>query len=204
MLGKNDPNPNIIGELGSLERAQNSYNRAITTLNEKAEEYKETSNGSILATDARCVGSNPLNKNHPENLTGNAKEAEMKLIVDEYNNNQTDKYYKTDIHYEIDYKRLDKIGIKEITDDLAIEKDYWLASHMSEYNSNYKEDEFNIRYVKSDGTISVRFLYMIYHLNRIGFLDSPEKGFRPIFILSPNVKLLDGKGTEEVPFEIGL
>lgn len=62
-LGSKDSNDNVNGEMSSVERAQNSYNRAITTLNEKTEEYISTNDGSILATDARCVGSNPKNKN---------------------------------------------------------------------------------------------------------------------------------------------
>jgi hypothetical protein len=31
-----------------------------------------------------------------------------------------------------------------------------------------------------------------------------KRGLRPVFILSPNVKIISGEGTEEIPFEIGL
>ena len=72
--------------MGSKERAQSSYNRAITTLNEKANEYMETNDGSLLAIDSRSVGSNPLNKNYPDDLTGDERTAEM-LISTEINLN---------------------------------------------------------------------------------------------------------------------
>ena len=85
-LGKNDLTPNLTGDMGSKERAQSSYNRAITTLNEKANEYMETNDGSLLAIDSRSVGSNPLNKNYPDDLTGDERTAEM-LISTEINLN---------------------------------------------------------------------------------------------------------------------
>ena len=82
-IGKNDPSDKITGTMGSIERCINSYNRAILTLNEKAEEYVETSTGEVLATDARCIGSDPnfSNKNYPDNLTGTEREEQMIEIV---------------------------------------------------------------------------------------------------------------------------
>ena len=204
ILGSKDTNDNVNGAMNSVERAKNSYNRAITTLNEKAEEYIKTSDGSILATDARCVGSDPLDKNYPENLTGDAKKAEMRSITEEFNNNQIGEYYKTDTHYELDYNRLDKIGIKTITDESAIDKTYWLASHISDYYSNYNADDFSFRFIEANGEPSLYPSMTVYHNNRFAMQTYGEKGLRVIFKLSPNAKVIDGDGTENFPFEIGL
>ena len=203
-LGSKDTNDNVIGATNSVEKAKNSYNRAITTLNEKAEEYIRTNNNSIIATDARCVGSNPLNKNHPENLTGDEKKTEIHSITEEFNNNQIAEYYKTDTHYELDYNRLDKIGIKTITDDSAIDKTYWLASRYSIYDSSYNADIFDIRSIDANGSDERYPLLSVYHSNRFAMQTYGEKGLRVIFKLSPNAKVIDGEGTEKVPFEIEL
>jgi len=117
-LGKNDPNTNVEGEMGSLERAQNSYNRLITTLNEKAEEYITTEGGSVLATDARCVGSDPLNKNYPDNLTGDAREEKMFTADDTYDYmaDYNGRYFNSDGHHTTDVNRLTKINAFKFND----------------------------------------------------------------------------------------
>ena len=58
-LGKND---NTVSGSG-ITKVVNSYNRAILTLNEYAQTYMDTINGSGIAIDARSVGSMPDNKN---------------------------------------------------------------------------------------------------------------------------------------------
>ena len=126
-LGKNDSSENVEGEMGSVERAQNSYMRAITTLNEKAEEYIKTTDESILATDARCVGSDPSNKNYPDNLTGDERTAEM-FIADSsytYMNDYNQKYFDTSKQFNADNVRLSKIGASGYNDTTNGEK-YWL------------------------------------------------------------------------------
>lgn len=40
--------------------------------------------------------------------------------------------------------------------------------------------------------------------NSIGLPAEMGRGLRPVFTLSPNVKIISGEGTEEDPFEIGL
>ena len=142
VLGNNDENENVTGEMGSLERAQNSYNRAITTLNEKAEEYLETTDGSLLAIDARCIGSNPLNKNYPDNLTGDSRTAEMYTSTEEYFKKYTGKYFKEDENYKIDKNRMEKLGISNIVNKC------WIASRRC-YDVNmgsYKGKAFDIKY----------------------------------------------------------
>ena len=137
-LGKNDPSENVEGEMGSIERAQNSYNRAITTLNEKAEEYIRTTDESILATDARCVGSDPLNKNYPDNLTGDERTAEM-FIADSsytYMDNYNGKFFKSDAHANADRTRLNKLYIAGISDTTYGDY-YWLASKCTFIDTGY-------------------------------------------------------------------
>ena len=200
-LGKDDSNTNLSGEMGSLERAQNSYNMAITMLNKVAEEYIATSDGSILATDARCVGSDPLNKNFPENLEGNERAEEMYIADDSYAymKDYNGKNFKTDNHYSIDSLRLGRIGAKKITDTTNGDCYYYASHRVSLYNNRcnfciplqYNDgiQIFNLWAVKEDGTNE--------YGNYIG-------GIRPVFTLSSEVKIIDGEGTEEIPFEIGL
>ena len=199
-LGKNDSNENVEGEMGSIERAQNSYMRAITTLNEKAEEYIETENGSTLAIDARCVGSKPLNKNFPDNLMGDARTAEMFVADDsvEYMKEYNGKFFKEDNNCETDYEMLAKIGCKNLTSG----KTYWLASRATFNNSEYGY-YFCPVYMGSSG---YRAIFGFLRVNTDGILIEQEttKGLRPVFILAPEVKITGGIGTEESPFEIGL
>ena len=101
-----------------IETAQNLYNNIITTLNEKAEEYMETEDGNVLAIDARCVGSDPLNKNHPENLTGNER-AEKMFIADEtydYMTEYNGKFFDSDNYHAKDISRLRKINALKYND----------------------------------------------------------------------------------------
>lgn len=205
-LGKNDPNENVEGEMGSIERAQNSYNRSVTTLNEAAEKYMKTVNESVLATDARCVGSSPIlgNKNYPDNLTGEEREAEMFTAntIHTYMNEYNGKLFKSDKNYQVDRIRLKRIGIN-IFDDSSYGSWYWLASRQAElFSIDYGYCFCPLIQNRKDGN-SARWGFIRVDTN--GNLTSTDSqyGFRPVFILSPNVKILSGEGTEEVPFEIG-
>ena len=206
-LGSDDESENVIGEMGSLERAINSYNRAVITLNEKAEEYMETLDGSLLAKDARCVGSNPLNKNYPDNLTGAERDAEMFVADSQYTymNEYNGKYFNTNSHYMIDFTRLWAINIQKVERTTEGGVGYWLATHKvsfletnPEYGHSYRIPWVGEtgRYmtsamleVKTDGTMTATG----YNI-----------GFRPVIVLEGNVKIIGGEGTEEVPYELGL
>ena len=198
-LAKDDPNPNIEGEMGSVERAQNSYNRVITTLNEKTEEYIATINDEILATDARSMGSNPLNKNYPDNLTGEERQAAMYTSSAENLVEYSGRFFDTDDNYLIDRKRSKAIGTWEF--DGGSGEHYWVASRkVSELNGF-----FSIYFVNPNGFANNTLC--MWSVNDDGTANAPrfgEGGVRPVFILSPNVKIIGGEGTEEVPYEIGL
>ena len=199
LIGKDDPNENVTGDPGSIERCINSYNRAITTLNEKAEEYIATNDGSVLATDARCVGSNPdsKNKNYPENLTGNERKAQMYVLENDYN----EKIFKSNNFWQTDNTRLSKLGLLKITD--AKNDWYYLVRRVC---FEYSGLNFCISLVSGNsGTLNN---WGLFRMNTSGVIDEHDNydtgGLRPIFLLSPNVKIIGGEGTEEVPFEIGL
>jgi len=210
-LGHKDTNTKITGEMGSEERAQNSYNRAIMTLNEKAEEYIETDDGSGIATDARCVGSAPLNKNYPDNLTGEARAAQMYTGTETYMNDYNGKYFNLDTNYETDYNRLKKIGATAFNDKTNGNY-YWLASRNVYLNtaSSLEHMAYAMKVVDSFGECTEdKFDYgalwaLLGQYNAVGLPDKLEWGFRPVFSLSPEVKITGGAGTEESPFELGL
>ena len=206
-LGCNDENENVAGEMGSLERAQNSYNRAIITLNEKAEEYMETADGSKLAIDARCIGSNPLNKNYPDNLTGSERDAEMFTADSQYTymNEYNGKYFNTNAHYLTDFERLWYLKIHKVDPNEENGCIYWLAAHrvaFLESNPEYGHS-YRIPWVNPNGQYET---VAMLHVNTDGTMEGNgfNVGFRPIFILENNVKIIGGEGTEEIPFEIGL
>ena len=200
-LGTGDTNPNVTGS--GLAKAQNSYNRAITTLNEKAEEYIATSTGQVLAIDARCVGSDPVNKNYPDNLTGTARTAEM-YVADSrhtYMKDYNGKYFKSDTNYETDRTRLDKIGAAEVS-DITNGSEYWLASRNANYGTGYYD--FSVKLYNWGSIFSPNGeLWGVEYPGETS-QRSPSEGLRPVFTLAPEVKIIRGEGTEAVPFEIGL
>ena len=207
LLGKNDPNVNVIGEMGSIERGQNSYMRAITTLNEKAEEYIKTADGSILATDARCVGSDPLNKNYPDNLTGAERTSEMYIADSSYTfmNEYNGKFFKSEGHYLTDIDRLNKLNIIGIS-DTTYGNYYWLAARLVNPPSallNLTAFQFVVWAVNSSGSCASSGSWRV-NPNGEAVAYDKDLGFRPIFKLSQNIKIIGGEGTDEVPFEIGL
>lgn len=200
-LGRNDSNESVIGNSGSIDRAQNSYMRAVITLNEKAEEYIKTKDGSILATDARCVGSNPLDKNYPNNLTGDERKSEMYTADSHYTymNDHNGKYFKSDANYEIDENRLKKIDALKYKDN-TYGSICWLASYSVVDSAKFVA--FCLRIING-GSVVEQEIWHVSSKRKIDGLSVPF-AFRPVFKLSKNVKIIDGEGTEEVPFEIGL
>ena len=69
------------------------------------------------------------------------------------------------------------------------------------YNTNYSRFDFKMIACTgtSQGTLNI---FSISEDKIIG--QGNKGGFRPVFILSPKVKIIGGEGTEEIPFEIGL
>lgn len=122
--------------LGSSDfnASRDSYNNAIITLNEKAEEYLNTT----YASNARCVGSVPDNKN-----VQSGWHRRWDTWFTPYNNTFID----TDKNYNADYKQIGAGNLNIAT----IGKYYWLASHYVQINSF--SSNFQIRCIGSNGAI---------------------------------------------------
>ena len=181
-LGANDSCTNVTGEMNSLTRAINSYQRAIQTLNEYAMEYLNDD----FSYDARCIGSLPTNKNKENGLFVGSYSYSEQYINDLYKN--------TDLNYENDLEQLDELGISNIG------KNYWLASRNVDERSNVTY--FDVRYINSNNELKAYYLWS--QLSN----GSTEKvnvkyGFRPVFYINYNAKITRGDGTSESPYELG-
>lgn len=115
-LGYNDEK---ITGVNNEEKGINSYNRAIETLNEYAVDYKDTIG---IASDARCVGSDPRqgHKNDDEGST--------EYTAQWYGTNNIKVDFKnTDEHYTSDETALSSIGALKFKDK-TYGSNYWFAS----------------------------------------------------------------------------
>ena len=181
-LGANDSCTNVTGEMNSITRAINSYQRAIKTLNEYAMEYLNNE----FSYSARCIGSLPTNKNKENGLfVGSYSYSEQ------YINNL---YKNTDLNYENDLEQLNELGIKNIN------KSYWLASRSVDERSNVTY--FDVRFITNANQLNQWYLWA---RNYIGSWDkvNPKYGFRPVFYINSNAKITGGDGTSESPYELG-
>ena len=197
-LGKNDPK--VLGST-DLEKSQNSYNRAIVTLNEYAMDYLNTD----LAYNARCIGSNPNNKNYPDNLTGNEKQAQMFVADNNYTymDNYNGRFWKSDNNYELnnnnkDYARLGNLGIRSTNSSSY----YWLASRSA--TANQTTAYFQVHKVVAT-TGELTWAHYMWMVNSEGIASSNSSltfGFRPVFYLKSDVKITGGEGTENSPYQL--
>ena len=79
-------------------------------------------------------------------------------------------------------------------------EDYWIARRSAMYTEGYG---FQFRCFVFWGATNSYEMWLVYE-NGTTRHEGFTQGFRPIFILSPYVKIIGGEGTEDVPFEIGL
>ena len=157
-----------------FETAKDSYNNAITTLNAKAEEYVN----STYASDARCVGSVPNNKN---------SEATENWYI--YSGHASIYFLETDTNYETDYEQMGSENLNIANIGVS----YWLASriHHNAYHSS--GDSFDIRSVSTSGSLSFSELCRVYSYGSWDYYSVPQ-GFRPVFTLKPGIKITGGDG----------
>ena len=168
----------ILGD-SNFNTAMNSYNNAITTLNAKAEEeYLNTT----YASDARCVGSVPNNKN-----------TESGNFTSEYSYMSSYTSFKdADTNYETDYNQMGTLNIRRANSD------YWLASRS--VDSGTISSYFNVRSVNTNGIVKgIDFCYV----GSSGNIRANErsKGFRPVFTLKSGIKVTEGDG-EATPYTL--
>ena len=201
-LGKDDPSvsPTDFVYNGSVsltneqKTAIASYNRALTTLNEKAATYKDE-NG--IAQKARCTGT-------PENATGffdratssNASKNQYIETLGFNNKFRAGKYSKDD------YTQMEKLNINNIS------VEYWYSSsRVNDYNQY--DTYFDVAYVVSSGAWNWPFVSII-DLNSNGtiWMSGGSKGIRIVFTLNPNVMVTQDSnhdGTSaETAYELSL
>ena len=168
-----------------------SYNRALETLNEEAEKYRNKADG--IADSARCVGSlRGTTIDNPDtslmyNYTGS-----FWTYMETYNWNGI--FKDSDINSYNDYFRMEDLGINNIGTG------YWLASR------NIYEDststQFLMRFVSESGGMINHGIFLVGSNGSAGVTSgsSTKYGFRPVFHLSSNVKVISGEGTESSPY----
>ena len=222
-LGANDPNY-VTTSSTDLEEAQNSYNHAITNLNNKAEEYLANDG---IAIDARCVGSLATissttkkfdKKDNQDDLVAdidNPTDEEKSLYMFTANtsykfmNNYNGKYFNQNSNYTEDeniLKSSDGIDAYKFyknadgTSSEGIVNQCWLASRVYALSSN--RCYFRIRTVICDGRRSEANLWYAMQYSP-GYGEENRFGLRPVFLLDSNVKLTgsgENLGSESNPY----
>lgn len=164
------------------------YNNLISTLNTKAEEYRNKEDG--IAIKARSVGSLPDN---PESEGGYYSNTEY--WFDDYNGT----FKSEDVNYISDWNQMEKLGIQKIEGEY-----YYLASRIVTLED--KEISFGPRIVSLNGTI-----YDFYNFCRIYVLTNSytsasqlDYGCRAVFYLNPSVKIVNGDGSIDNPYTLSL
>ena len=194
-LGDGDTNINVTGS--GITKRMNSYMRAITTLNEYAEEYLDDAG---IAYDARCIGSVPTDKNYPDNITDEEeKNAKMFIGMYPYNAEYSGKLWNTYESYNLDRLRLTQINALKITDNTY--KYYYFASR--EVNESGVNTGFRLKMYGNSYGIGAIILILI---KKDGSTPeyNPNHGLRPVFYLNSNAKIIGGEGTLDDPFELGI
>ena len=165
-----------------FNKSKTSYNNAISTLNNYAMNYLNTT----YASDARCVGSVPNNKNS-ETTTYFSSNYDF-LIP--YNGQFKD----VDNNYTIDYNQMQGLGINRISNN------YWLASRQP--IESLLRSGFNIAYVDTTGK---RLNEGLCGVSKSAGVDSSSTtyGIRVVFTLKSGIKITGGSGTSSNPYILG-
>ena len=190
-LGRDDST--IIEGTSNFEKAKNSYNNALKTLYDKAQEYLNTE----YATSARCVGSNPADSDW--DTTTNEAGYYTKEIAEAKNEYQSymESHYNTlkngDEKYKTDWEQISKTTELQKTSDK-----YWMASRF--VRSDSSTTNFIMYFMFPEGELSSTNLCIIYSGGGTnGYGDT--YGFRPIFTLKSGIKISNNNETNE-PFTL--
>ena len=170
----------------NFKLAATSYNKAVTTLNNKAKTYKNST-----ALDARCLGSDPVPTNgvFAEDVAGYWSGSDEYLTTYGWN----DKFKTSDSKYTEDVAMLNSLGLNLSTGDT------WLASR-NVYPDSSRTD-IRVRFVRSSGRANVASLcYVLPYRDVKSF--SPSLAFRPIFLLPSGVIISGGDGSSGNPYVI--
>ena len=189
-LGVDDPE--ITEGTNNFEKAKNSYNNALKTLYDKAQEYLNPE----YATAARCVGSDPADPDW--DTTTNEAGYYTKEIAEEKNEyqNYMETYYNTlkngDEKYNTDWEQIRNIAELQKTSDK-----YWIASRS--VRSDSSTTNFIMYFMFPEGELSSINLCIVYSNGGAGGTNGYGRsyGFRPIFTLKSGIEISNNNGTNE-------
>ena len=159
------------------EKTLKTYNDAIKTLNTNAIKYLNSS----YAIDARCVGSNPIDKNsEPSDYAENTWGENFGVKIEDNN-------------YETDYNTLSSLEMIET------EAPYWLASRYIEYEDLYGGSNINrvICYVRMVGQEALPIYKDGWGIYWLDYSNEVTNGLRPVFLLKGNLHIVSGDGKSE-------
>ena len=168
--------------------AKNSYNNAISTLNNATQKYLNTT----YASSVRCVGSIP---NNPNFNSSEMVTFTLKDDPDGYFAKYNRQFREGSQNCDIDRAQLTKLGI------LGIDNGYWMAStqeggepffsaevHSVGANDSYVYMDRMCWIGRNDGIVSY----------------SEVNGLRPVFTLKSGIRITGGSGTESDPYTLGV
>ena len=158
----------------NFKLAATSYNKAVTTLNNKAKTYKNST-----ALDARCLGSDPVPTNgvFAEDVAGYWSRSYEYLKKYGWN----DKFKTSDTKYKEDVAKLNSLG-------LNISTDSWLASRYVSSYSSYTC--FDVRSVSSSGDTNDEYLCYVDPDGSVSSY-SPSNAFRPVTSIKCGYAIID-------------
>ena len=168
-----------LGDDDNFNTSMNSYNNAISTLNNATSKYINTA----YVDKARSVGSVPDN---PNSQSGYHRT--------QFSSSYSGKLRDTDTNYETDYNQMKALNINNIDDY------YWVASR--NVNSNSSDGDFYVRVVLTYGYLSNSSLCSVSSSGRTDSY-SYAYGLRPVFHLRSNIKVTGGTGEEGDPYTLG-
>ena len=172
----------------SVKKAAASYNNVVDNLNKRAKNYMDEKG---IATDARCYGSISIvtsdTKFQDDTTTQMWSGTEPYLTTYSWNN----KFKKDDTNYLEDVNQVKDLGLNS-------NSEIWLASRNIMSGSGY-----TYFIVRDNSSIN---LYKNYFCDVSATGSSSGRtvshGFRPIFLLSPDVVISSGDGSSQNPYVI--
>lgn len=167
-----------------FNRARDAYNNALKTLYTEAQKYLNTN----YAINARSVGSKPDDPDWDTNTMYTA--SDNYTFMQNYNGT----FKNWDANYEIDLGQMRKSEINTVN----IGKEYYLASH--DINQHDDKCYMNIISIENEGELRDNPLCSIF-INNAFYSNNFSFGFRPVFRLYPDLKIIRGNGDSE-PYEI--
>lgn len=168
-----------------ITTAMDSYNNAISTLNNAASNYV---NETTYADKARCVGSDPSNPTEDMN--------EYFISSYSYSSSYNGKMKNKDDNYLTDSNQMYELDIRTIS------KSYWLCSR-----EIIEAPDFTIfdisRVNNASSYMSLLTVRKAYPAAKIT-AGSDSIGLRPVFHLKSEIKVIGGSGTKTDPYELGV